>query len=86
MSERIVFLKYIGAGSYLPDVPARDLTKEEAEYNGVGRLIDSRLYEYASVMDNPKYKGTMADVRDEIAKNKLPGEPYPYEPKKRGKQ
>jgi hypothetical protein len=45
MEERIVFLKYIGAGSYLPDVPARDLTKEEAEYNGVGRLLDSKLYE-----------------------------------------
>lgn len=41
----MIYLKYIGAGSYLPDVPARDLTKEEAEYHGVGRLLDSHLYE-----------------------------------------
>lgn len=44
MDERIVFLKYVGAGSYLPDVPARDLTREEAEYHGMGRLMDSGLY------------------------------------------
>jgi len=87
MEEQKVFLKYIGNGSYLPDVPARDLTKEESEYNGIGRLLDSRLYEYASVMDNPKYKGTMEDVRNAIAENKSGGEEYPNEPKqKRGKQ
>jgi hypothetical protein len=40
-----IYLKYIGLGSYIPDVPARDLTKEEAEYHGIGRLLDSHLYE-----------------------------------------
>lgn len=39
------YLKYIGNGSYLPDVPARDLTEDEATYHGEGRLLDSRLYE-----------------------------------------
>lgn len=47
------YLKYIGAGSYLPDVPARDLTKEEAEYHGAGRLLDSGLYE---LVEKPKEK------------------------------
>lgn len=36
-------LRYIG-GSFLPGVPARDLTDEEAERYGVARLIDSGLY------------------------------------------
>lgn len=53
MAERKVFLKYIGNGSYLPDVPARDLTKEEAEYHGIGRLVDSGLYEMVKQASEP---------------------------------
>jgi hypothetical protein len=57
MDERIVFLKYIGAGSYLPDVPARDLTKDEAEYHGIGRLLDSGLYERLKQKADTQYQG-----------------------------
>ena len=53
MTERKVYLKYIGNGSYLPDVPARDLTKEEAEYHGVGRLVDTKLYELVKQVYEP---------------------------------
>lgn len=58
-----IYLKYIGAGSYLVDVPARDLTQKEAEYHGVGRLLDSKLYARAqpekpntSVQQDTQYK------------------------------
>lgn len=44
------YLKYIGAGS-IPDIPARDLTKEEAGLHGIERLLASGLYERA---DKPK--------------------------------
>lgn len=37
-------LIYIGKGSFLPDVPARDLTNEEAQRYGVERLLESGLY------------------------------------------
>lgn len=37
-------LKYIGGG-FLPGVPARNLTREEAlQYGGVSRLVASGLY------------------------------------------
>lgn len=58
------YLKYIGAGSYLPDVPARDLTKEEAEYHGVGRLLDSRLYELVEPeKKQPEKKANKTEVK-----------------------
>lgn len=57
------FLKYIGAGSYLPDVPARDLNKEEAEYHGIGRLLDSHLYELVEPEKKPEAKPIKKEVR-----------------------
>lgn len=39
-------MKYVGNGSFLPHVPARDLTDEEVEmYGGEEALALSRLYE-----------------------------------------
>ena len=40
-------LKYIGAGAYLPGIPARDLTADEVEAIGltVAELVGSGLYE-----------------------------------------
>lgn len=39
-------LKYIGKGSFLPNVPARDLTKEEVDqHGGAAYLIGTGLYE-----------------------------------------
>lgn len=37
-------LKYVGRGAFLPDVPARDLTEEEAEQIGEKKLLASKLY------------------------------------------
>ena len=39
-------LKYIGAGAYLPGIPARDLTADEVEAIGltVAELVGSGLY------------------------------------------
>ena len=55
----IIYLKYIGSGS-LDGVPARDLTKEEAESFGVERLIRSGLYERAEAkMRQPEAENKM---------------------------
>lgn len=37
-------LLYVGKGSFIPDVPARDLSQDEAEQFGVERLLASGLY------------------------------------------
>ncbi len=37
-------LLYIGDGTALHDVPARDLNEDEAAYYGVDRLLSSGLY------------------------------------------
>lgn len=39
------YLKYTGAGFFLTNIPARDLTEEEALFYGIERLIQSGLYE-----------------------------------------
>lgn len=39
-------LIYVGDGSFLPGVPARDLTEDEArEHGGVRELVKTGLYE-----------------------------------------
>jgi hypothetical protein len=40
----MLMLIYIGDGSALPDVPARDLTDEEAAKFGLDTLLASKLY------------------------------------------
>lgn len=45
---------YIGKGSFLPDVPARDLTQDEAKLYGVERLLLSGLYIPAVKIETPK--------------------------------
>ncbi|GIK42447.1 MAG: hypothetical protein BroJett011_62800 [Chloroflexota bacterium] len=44
-------LKYIGQGAFLPGVPARDLSAEEAKEYGEARLLKSGLYK--KVGDRP---------------------------------
>lgn len=45
-------LKYIGKGSFLRNVPARDLTKEEVDqHGGAAYLIGTGLYAYAPSED-----------------------------------
>lgn len=55
------YLIYIGDGSALPDVPARNLSKEEAEKFGVDFLLASRLYRRAEA---PK-KAKQSEVNDD---------------------
>lgn len=50
-----IYLHYEGFGSWLPDVPAKDLTKEEAEYYGVGRLLDTGLYKKVKGQTYPSF-------------------------------
>ena len=38
------YLIYIGDGSGFPDIPARDLSQDEAEKYGVNFLLASKLY------------------------------------------
>ena len=47
-------LLYIGKGSFIPDVPARDLSKDEAVLFGVNRLLASGLYIPAVKLETPK--------------------------------
>ena len=39
------FLKYIGGGSYVPGLPARDLTEKEAKQYDLVVLLSTGLYE-----------------------------------------
>lgn len=55
----MVYLKYVG-GSMLDGVPARDLTRAEAEQFGVKRLLQSGLYVKAeSKMERPAPENKM---------------------------
>ena len=52
-------LKYIGKGAFLPGVPARDLTQQEAAYHGGEKqLTDSGLY--------TTYKATKRPIKQEV--------------------
>lgn len=67
-----IYLKYAGLGSWLPDVPARDLAKKEAEYHGIGRLLDSNLYKKVQGQEYPDFSG-------------VAGRPLTRNPEKKGK-
>lgn len=50
--HRNIQLKYIGRGAFLPNVPARDLTKEEVDqHGGATYLIGTGLYVLAVADD-----------------------------------
>lgn len=48
-------LRYIGKGLFIRDIPARDLTDEEAERYGIEGLVRSGLYEEIAV-EKPRKK------------------------------
>jgi hypothetical protein len=64
-------LKYIGDGTALVGVPARDLTAEEVAEHGRTRLLSTRLYvEYVKKAYAPKptksaLKGVNAEPKEE---------------------
>ena len=48
------YLVYIGNGASLPSIPARDLTKEEADQFGEMKLLNSGLYMRPAAKPSPK--------------------------------
>lgn len=49
-------LKYVGDGSWLPGVPARDLTDEEVKEFGEEQLLATGLYGKVNQAPAPKTK------------------------------
>jgi hypothetical protein len=56
-------LKYIGKGSFLVGVPARDLSASEAKRFGIERLLNSNLYE--EIKRKPKVEEPADDIQQE---------------------
>ena len=57
-------LKYVGKGSFLVGVPARDLNASEVKKYGDGKLLNSGLYE--EIKRNPKAVKPADDTHEEI--------------------
>jgi len=57
-------LKYVGKGSFLVGVPARDLNTSEAKKFGIERLLNSNLYE--EIKRKPKVEEPADDIHEEI--------------------
>lgn len=57
-------VKYIGKGSFLVGVPARDLNTSEAKKFGIERLLNSNLYE--EIKRKPKVEEPADDTHEEI--------------------
>lgn len=76
MEERKVYLKYTGTGAAIWNVPARDLTKEEAETHGEERLLASGIYELAEKSDQsaggPLPEGTVYGDFKEVKEKFIP--------------
>lgn len=52
-------MKYIGNGSFLPDIPARDLSDDEVKLYGRKFLLESGLYiEEIKVKAKEKHNGS----------------------------
>ena len=56
-------LKYIGKGSFLVGVPARDLNASEVNKYGDERLLKSNLYE--EIKRKPKVEEPADDIQQE---------------------
>jgi hypothetical protein len=56
-------LKYVGKGSFLVGVPARDLNTSEAKKFGIERLLNSNLYE--EIKRKPKVEEPADDIQQE---------------------
>jgi len=56
-------LKYVGKGSFLVGVPARDLSASEAKRFGIERLLNSNLYQ--EIKRKPKVEEPADDIQQE---------------------
>lgn len=64
-------LSYVGNGSFLPNVPARDLTKEEADrYGGDLYLTSTGLYVYA-IVEAEAEEWPAAEIEQKQSKKKI---------------
>jgi len=54
-------LKYVGKGSFLVGVPARDLSASEAKKIGIEKLLNSNLYE--EIKRKPKVEEPADDIQ-----------------------
>ena len=57
-------MKYVGKGSFLVGVPARDLNASEVKKFGLGKLLNSSLYE--EIKRKPKAVKPADDTHEEI--------------------
>ena len=57
-------MKYVGKGSFLVGVPARDLNASEVKKYGDGKLLNSGLYE--EIKRKPKAVKPADDTHEEI--------------------
>ena len=57
-------MKYVGKGSFLVGVPARDLNASEAKRFGIERLLNSSLYQ--EIKRKPKAVKPADDTHEEI--------------------
>jgi len=58
-------LIYIGNGAFLPDVPARDLSADEAKHIGINYLLQSGLYKLAEQPKKTKQSETAQPAEGE---------------------
>jgi len=59
-------LKYVGNGSAIPGVPARDLTEAETSLHGKRRLVKSGLYREIKIKKSTHEKPVNPDGGTEI--------------------
>lgn len=59
----MIKFKYIGPGDWLPGIPARDLTEEEAEKYGLEVLRNSSLYQEVKQKSKSQPKKEDVDER-----------------------
>ena len=63
-------LKYIGDGTAIVGVPARDLTADEVQEHGRARLLSTRLYVEYETRKAFAPKPTKAALKGDSAENK----------------
>jgi hypothetical protein len=68
-----IMFEYIGEGSWIPGIPARDLTEEEAQAAGLEVLRGSSLYEEVKVKSKSKPKKEDVNERSDEAQEDSAG-------------
>ena len=64
-------VKYIGNGSFIPKIPARDLSTDEVRRFGLKRLLESGLYQDLYPPRQKKKRVVIEEPEPEIVQNKI---------------